>query len=342
MVNVGIIGLGFMAATHLRAFQQIEGVRIAAVCNPSGRNLDGNLSQVSGNMDTGKPLQLDMSRVAAFKDVEAFMNDAQVDLIDLCVPTACHEALSIQALSTGRHVLCEKPMTRTVDAAQRIVAAAASAKGFYMPAMCLRFWPEWAWLKDAIDRNLFGKILAARFRRVAEPPQWGKKTFFNGAESGGALFDLHIHDSNFVLHCFGRPRRVTSAGYSKLSGAVDHVVTHYEVACGAMVHAEGSWAMTRGFGFNMAFTVNFEGATVDYDLGRGPDALKVYEKDQDARVVVCEGPDGYVRELAHMVEAIESKRPPTRVTARDGLASVILCAAEEESVRTGQPVFCKA
>jgi len=49
-VGVGIVGLGFMAATHLKAYRQIEGYRIAALCNPSGRNLDGDFSEVAGNV----------------------------------------------------------------------------------------------------------------------------------------------------------------------------------------------------------------------------------------------------------------------------------------------------
>jgi len=52
MVNVGIIGLGFMAATHIKAYRQVEGARVAALCNPSGGHLDGDFSKVSGNVGT--------------------------------------------------------------------------------------------------------------------------------------------------------------------------------------------------------------------------------------------------------------------------------------------------
>src|ERR1051325_8728872 len=102
-----------------------------------------------------------------------------------------------------------------------------------MPAMCLRFWPEWAWVKRAIDDGRFGKVLAARFRRVAEPPGWGQHNFLEGSKSGGALLDLHIHDVDFVLQCFGRPCAVFATGYTKLSGAVDHVVAQYQFPAGA-------------------------------------------------------------------------------------------------------------
>src|SRR5690606_21298367 len=83
-------------------------------------------------------------------------------------------------------------------------------------------------LKDAAADQRYGKILAARFRRVSGPPAWSKGTYFKGAESGGALLDMHIHDTDFIQFVFGAPRRVFSTGLTRYSGAIDHVVTQYE------------------------------------------------------------------------------------------------------------------
>jgi predicted dehydrogenase len=235
-------------------------------------------------------------------------------------------------------VICEKPLARTSALARQIVDVAESSKGFFMPAMCMRFWPGWSWLKEAVADERYGRTLAARFRRVASPPAWGRESYFNGALSGGGLLDLHIHDTDFVQFCFGRPQSVCSRGRSVYSGAIDHVVTLYQVASGATVSAEGSWIMSEGFGFNMAYTVNFERATADFDLARGADALKLYEDAQPPRTVPCDGDDGYVGELGHMIQAIASGQPPTRVTGRDGLSAVEICEAEEQSIQSGQIV----
>ena len=337
MINVGLVGLGFMAATHIKAYRQIQGVRIAAICNPSGRHLDGDFSKVTGNVGDNQPVKLDMTGVKATSNFSELLSDPTIDLIDICAPTRAHRELSLAALAAGKHVLCEKPLARTSAAAREIATAASKAKGFFMPAMCLRFWPEWRWLREAIVAKTFGKTLGARFRRVAEPPGWGHKNFFDGAESGGALFDLHIHDTDFIQFCFGRPQAVFSTGYSKISGAIDHVVTQYQYP-GIAVHAEGTWAMTEGFGFNMAYTVNFERATVDYDLARGADALRICEAGKTAQFLKLEGPDGYVRELEHMVQAIKTRQHPSVVTAEDALAAVEICEAEEKSVLTRQIV----
>ena len=242
------------------------------------------------------------------------------------------------ALKAGKHVICEKPLARNSKLARDIVQAAAQAKGYFMPAMCVRFWPEWAWVKQAMDQNLYGKVLAARFRRVSEPPAWGREAYFRGETSGGALLDLHIHDTDFVQFCFGRPRSVFSTGMTRYSGAIDHILTQYQVANGATVSAEGTWLMSEGFGFNMAYTVNFENATADYDFGRGAEALKLYEPGKPPQTVRCGGVDGYVGELSHMIDCIQAGHGPTVVTAQDGLGAVEICEAEEKSILTGQLV----
>jgi predicted dehydrogenase len=258
-----------------------------------------------------------------------------LDLVDICAPTMAHPELALAALKAGKHVLCEKPMARTSAEARKMVEAAKAADRILMPAMPLRFWPEWVWLRDAIRTGEFGKVYGARFRRVAEPPGWGAKHFGNGALSGGALLDLHVHDTDFVQFAFGKPKAVYSRGYTKYTGAIDHVVTQYEVEGGAIVHAEGSWAMAPGFGFNMSFTVNFEKATVDFDGARGADALKVFEGGK-SRVISFEGPDGYAREAAHIVAQVKKGRADDVVTAEDGLRAVEICEAEERSIRSGK------
>jgi predicted dehydrogenase len=338
MTNVGMVGLGFMAATHIKAYRQVEGVKIAALCNPSGRHLDGDFSKVAGNVGDNAPVVLDMRDIKATKNFDDLLKDPAIDLIDICAPTAAHRELSIAALQAGKHVLCEKPLARSSAAARSIVEVAEKSNRFFMPAMCMRFWPGWAWLKETIDSKLYGGVLSASFRRVAEPPAWGQKNFFNGAESGGGLFDLHVHDTDFVQFCFGRPRSVFSTGYSKFSGAIDHVLSQYEVASGAVVHAEGTWAMAKGFGFSMSYAVNFEKATADYDLARGPNALRLCEEAQPPRTVECPGPDGYVLELQHLLGSIRSGKAPSVVTARDALSAIEICEAEEKSVNLRQIV----
>lgn len=334
-VNVAIVGLGFMGVTHIKSYQQLPGARIVAVCDAIRLPVDGVLGGVSGNIHGAEAINLGKD-IRTYKNLEDLLADAEVELVDLCVPTPLHGPQAIAALRSGKHVLCEKPLARTSAIAREIANAARAAKGFFMPAMCMRFWPGWSWLKPLADQQTYGKILAARFRRVSAPPGWSRDSYFKGGDSGGALLDLHIHDTDFVQFLFGRPTSVFSTGQSRFSGAIDHVVTQYQVAGGATVYAEGSWLLTSGF--NMSFTVIFERATVHFDSARGADALSVDEEGKPTRVVKPEGVDGYVQELSYLISAIQSGQAPTVVTAADGLSAVEICEAEEKSVQTGAVV----
>lgn len=104
------------------------------------------------------------------------------------------------------------------------------------------------------------------------------------------------------------------------------------------MHAEGSWVMMQGFGFSMSYTVNFENATVDYDLARTAEALRLFEKGERAQTIHLDAPDGYIGELRYMAECIGKGQPPAIVTSEDGLSAVEICEAEELSIQTGQPV----
>ena len=97
--------------------------------------------------------------------------------------------------------------------------------------------------------------------------------------------------------------------------------------------------MTEGFGFNMAFTVNFERATVDFDSGRGTDAMRLIVQGVPTATLKPDGGDGYIGELKHFVECVQAGKAPSVVTPADGAAAVVLCEAEEESIRTGKLVY---
>src|SRR6185369_6264405 len=132
MIHIGLVGLGFMAATHIRAYRQVEGARIAALCNPSGRHLDGDFTNVAGNVGATDPVKLDITGVKVTKNFADLLADPALQVIDICAPTKAHAELAVAALQAGKHVLCEKPLARTAPAAREIVRAAAAARGVFM------------------------------------------------------------------------------------------------------------------------------------------------------------------------------------------------------------------
>jgi len=330
-VNVAVVGLGFMGVTHLRAYQQIPGARIVAVCDASRFPVNGVLPGVAGNI--GQPDDVHLgAQVKVFRKFDELLADPEIELVDLCTPTPLHAEQAIAALKAGKHVLCEKPLARSSAEGRETLNVAESSPGFLMPAMCMRFWPGWNWLKQAVKEKTYGAILAARFRRVSEMPAWSS----SGAHAGGALFDLHIHDTDFVNFLFGRPASVFSSGVTDAAGSINHVVTQYNFPGGPAVYAEGSWLLAKGF--NMAYTLHCERATLDYDLSRGAEAMQITEHGQSLRSIQSSEPDGYSAEIRYLIECVSQRRQPAIVTARDGLTALEICEAEEKSVRTGVQV----
>jgi predicted dehydrogenase len=332
MPNIGVIGLGFMGRMHLAAYDKIEGATLVAVSDQDEKRASGDLSGGWGNIE-GAVDQLDMSSIKGTTDYNELLGWDDVDIVDICTPTPGHEEITLAALAAGKHVICEKPLSVSLEATQRIADAAAGAKGFFMPAHCMRFWPQWSWIKEQIDSGAYGKVLGATFRRVASmPPGW----FSNGELSGGAIVDLHIHDTDWISYAFGKPDAVSSRGYTKTSGRIDHIETQYIYNDGPpLVTAEGSWCMADEFEFSMRCTVNFENATADFDIMK-EEPLVIFEGGE-RKVIHLEG-DGYANELAYFVECVKNGTAPSQVTAQDAVTSFEILQAEAKSIETNQIV----
>jgi predicted dehydrogenase len=188
-------------------------------------------------------------------------------------------------------------------------------------------------------------------------PRWSS-FFADPKRSGGALFDLHIHDTDFVYWCFGRPIAVLSTGTLVAPGSINHVTTIYRYPCstgfqplpppaqqmhgletratesaptaGIHVTAEGSWDHHDGFAFRMRYVAIFERATADFDLTREPQLLLC--RDGKSEPVGLQNLSGYDLQLRHIVEAIEQRRTTVLATLEDAAAVTEILSAESKSV----------
>ena len=328
-MNIGIIGLGMMGRTHYEAYQEI-GANVAAVADQDPKRAAGDLAGTGGNVLQGGLAHLPMDRIKGTTDAAELIAMRDLDIVDVCVPTTQHVDVVVAALRAGKNVLCEKPLARTSADAERIAAAAREATGMFMPAMCMRFWPQWVWLKQAVAERRYGKVLAATFRRVASlPAGW----YRNGAMSGGAALDLHIHDTDFIQHLFGMPRSVSSRGYPKATGEIDHLSTHFAYDDIPIVSAEGGWSLADGYGFTMQYTVNFETATADFDFAR-EQPLRL-SKDGQTEAIDAGAGFGYAAELRYFIDCVRTGQRPTVVTADDAVRSIRIVEAEVKSARAG-------
>ncbi len=340
MIKVGVIGLGMMGQMHLGAWAKIRSTRLRMVADTDPRRASGDLSGSWANIEGGSS-SIDFSTVTGTSDPMELIHSDEIDLVDICVPTPFHLDLALAAIAAGKHVLCEKPLARTAADARRIARAAAKGTGYFMPAMCIRFWPEWAWLKKAVDKGTYGKVISAEFRRIgAMPPGW----FVRGEWSGGAILDVHLHDTDFVQHVFGTPKAVASGGWTGPSGCIDHVHTRYIYDDGPVITAEGSWAAAPSMPFDMSYRVLFENASAEYRLDRPEAPLMLYRKAKgkgktpEPKAVKCAAGDGYKTEMTYLAKCIRTGEAPTVVTPAEAAESIRIVEAETKSALSGKRV----
>lgn len=341
MVRIAILGVGFMGLTHYKAYEQIDGAEVVTIASRDPDKAAGRVAGVAGNVGGALPDRLPMDRIHGTTDLHEPIAREDIDVIDICLATPMHAEYAIAALEAGKHVVCEKPLAATVDAAEPIVEAAERAeragKGYFMPAMCMRFWPAWQWLKEAVDDGRFGGVRSAAFVRNTCPPGgW----FRDGALSGGAAMDLHIHDTDYIHWLFGTPRAVTSRGYVGITGKIDHIASFYHYDHVPLVYGEGSWTFDRGSGFICHATVNFEHATAHFDLSGEGGGLKLASEGR-LEPVDCSGyghADGWEGQLRYLIECVRRGERPGVVDAAAALESMRTVEAECRSAITGQSV----
>jgi len=336
MLRIGIAGLGFMGRMHYKCYKALENARVVAVCdlNP---NIEEDTKRAIGNIGEAEEA-IDFNSLQLYTDYEKMLKEAKLDAVSITLPTYLHADFSIKALQAGLNVLCEKPMALNVQDCERMIAQANRSGKVLQIGHCVRFWPEYAKAKEIIDSGKYGKVIAATFQRLGAAPAWSADNWFmNEERSGGVALDLHIHDTDFVQYIFGLPRAVSSLGAKGPGGELLHIATQYLYDDDKAVIAEGSWAMTPSFGFEMSFNIALETATIVYDLTRQP-SFKICPAEGQSITAEVEKSDGWFVEIAHFVKTISGQKVEPITTLEQSLNSVKIVEAEKESIRKRQKV----
>ena len=340
MIRVGLIGAGFIGRNHFNQYEKMgERARVCALCDKEADRLAGDWSKVGGNLGDMHGTKRDLAGIKPYADWHDIVAAPDVDLVDICLPTPLHREITVAALAAGKHVLCEKPMALEVADCDAMILAASKARGQFMVAQCIRFWPEYVYLKQCLDDRRFGRLLALNLRRQSEAPSHSLNNWLNQPKiSGGALFDLHIHDADFAMHLLGKPRAVTAQGAGRSPDGFDRVHALWDYPAGPCVQIEGYWDMPAGFGFNMGFTARFENAALVYDLNTGkPLTLYPNEGQPSAPPLPTTG-DGYYGEIDYFLACIANAQPPSLCPPRDSRDAIALAHREAESIRARKTI----
>jgi predicted dehydrogenase len=349
MINVAIIGCGVIATAHHR-----------------GLMLDGR-AQVRWACD------LDLAKARATvpaqrytTDYHELLSDSAVDAVCICTPHTHHCLPLIDALSAGKHVICEKPLGTTPDQVRRMVAASAAAAKRGLVATGIfqhRFNPLVARLRDLLRAGDFGAVIDARMDfRCTRTPEYYASGAWRGTwagEGGALLINQAIHTIDLVNWFCGEPLAVsgrvarkrlvapiecedqaefavryeggTTAAFSAINDETSGWITNIEVRC-----ARGSFSLGKG---NHALTSVVHPSTVLRSELNAFDRLRDSIVQFDGGVGKSEYGDYHVLQIADALSAIQAGRAPRVSIADAAVSPTVVQAVYHSSAQQGAEVL---
>ncbi len=274
-MKVAMIGMGGISGTHRECWKKIKDVEVVAVCDIRKENADKAAEDM---------------RAKAYYSYEDMASNEEFDILDICLPTYLHADYAVKALETGKHVLCEKPVSLRIEDIDRVYNAAKKNGKNVMIAHVVRFWKEYLYLKEAYETEKFGKLMSGRMTRMGRTPIFSWDDWMRDPERSGLVpFDLHIHDLDFIVYAFGNPENMQR--FRAKNEKQDYFEAIYQYP-GFFIAAEAAW-YDCDYVFQCAFRFQFEHALLEYKDGK----LTVYEQDGTVSTPCDEASiagDGYV------------------------------------------------
>lgn len=318
MASVGIAGSGFMARTHLEKYRQMD-VDVLAIASPSGPQpfIDQH--------------GLDAS---AYTDVNTLCEDGEIDFLDICTPTDTHPELIEAAATNGIDAFLEKPIARDLAAAHEIAASVERSGITVMLGHVLRFHPAYERARGLVEDGAIGEPGVARARRLSPFPTWGADDWYTDRDrSGGVFLDLAIHDLDFLRSIWG-PVDTVFARRTR-EDALEHGTAVLRFQNGATGYVEASWAQPDSRDLTSELELAGDDGLVELSSDANQSLRTFTDEEQASENPLSD--DGYLRELSHFVDCLESGTEPA-VTIEDGTAALRLALAAARSVERGVPV----
>lgn len=259
-------------------------------------------------------------------------------MIDICLPTALHPSLIRLGLNAGIAVFCEKPLYLEFSEVDPLLDEIRESGVPFNLGMCVRMDPPYLYARDFIRSGKAGRILSAVFRRFSPRlNNW----FVSEEKTGGALLDLHIHDTDYINFLFGCPDSVTAHGVRNIvseKSGIDQLCTVYHYENGPFVMAESGWAAASGVPFERNFLIIGEKATLQLNH----EGFRIYETEGEGKEVDLGeygNLDGWYMELKYFTECLRDGIKPDQYQTLDSLSdSSRILQAEKESILTNSKV----
>lgn len=331
-VRVAIIGAGWIAqVAHIPVWKKLENVELVAVC-------DTVKTRAKAVAEKYKIPQV-------FTRDEDLLKRDDLDAVDICVPTNMHERLTLDALSAGKHVLVEKPMSRTVEEGEKMVRASRQYKRQLMVAMNVRFRYDATNLKAFVDGGELGEVFYAKAGWMQRQKKWTEHAwlFQKKHSGGGVLMDLGVQMLDMTMWLLGnvKAKSVKANTYSHVAkrDVEDTAVALVHFENGVTLNLEASWTFLRE---DDLFYTNLLGTRGDAQLNPLRVTKELHGNLVNLTPSKPETPtnlykNSYENELRHFISCLRDGTPMLS-TGEESLERMRIIAAMYESAQRGKEV----
>ena len=325
-VRFGLIGCGNISRFHIAAIRDCGRARLAAVCDTYEPNLKKAMAE------TGVP---------GFADYRELLRSGGVDAVDIMTASGLHARIGIEAAKAGKHIVVEKPIDVTLEAAQALIDA-CHANGVKLSCIFQRrFGGPVQAIKEAVARGDFGTLNECcchtkwyRDQAYYDCVDWRGTWALDG---GGALMNQSIHYIDLMQYIMGDVDEVM--GYTA-TRAHQHMETE-DVAVAALRFQSGALGLIEGTtsaypGFSARLDVHGDkgSVTLENDVIRCWEFQSGMPCDESLKLP---GGQAHAFQIRDFVDAILDNRDPI-VTGEEALKALKIIVAIYESTRLGRPV----
>ncbi|MPZ20523.1 MAG: gfo/Idh/MocA family oxidoreductase [Luteitalea sp.] len=188
-LNIGIVGLGWVAGAHIEALKGVEGARVTAICS----RREWNEQDLQRRF--GVPLR-------AYRDLDTMLKDPAIDIIDICTPHPLHPEQAIAAAKAGKHLIIEKPLALDIDAANAVRTAVRASGVQACVCFEVRFSQHALAIRSTLDQGLLGQLHYAEVDYYHGIGPWYGQFSWNIKRDfgGSSLLTAGCHALDLLLH----------------------------------------------------------------------------------------------------------------------------------------------
>lgn len=299
MLKVALVGVGGISGAHIPAWEERRDAELVALCDIRAEQMEKYKNK------------------HCYTDFDVMLKNERIDILDICLPTYLHAEFAIKAMNMGINVICEKPVSLNAADVARVYSTAKSNNVKFMVAQVLRFWPEYSIIKKIYDTGKYGRLLSGYMGRLGVRPKWSWDDWMMDENRSGLVpFDLHIHDLDFIVYAFGKPKEFKD--YRARSENQDYINSIYEYD-GFFITTEAAW-YDAPYPFAANFRFQFEKALAVFEN----DEMTIYEKDgkifkpvsaagEDTGDIGLPKSNAYSNEINYFADCVLSGAEPDRV-----------------------------